>query len=143
VEGEMPFAERTKEGVLIWSGKPIEIFDAGGVKKTLVVLDSRLTNPEKIATAFHELVHTRGILNERKAQIETIRGLIKMMDAYPELLENEMALSSWKFQEGSLEVLTGVEGNPKTLIDAVNYAIRSRGEFDVTLTDIKRILKER
>jgi hypothetical protein len=140
VEGESPFAELTKEGILIWSGKPIEIIDANGVKQTLVFIDSRLSNSQKITTAFHELIHARGILNERETQLQTIRGLVKMMDTYPELAGNENLLSGWKYQEESLNILTDVGRDPTVLRDALNYAIKSAGEFDVSPTEIKNII---
>ena len=135
-EGNIPFTEKEGEATA-YSGKPIKLSNG----KTMVLLDSRLSDSQKIATAYHELVHARGVYDEKEAHLETIYGLREMMKSYGDLIKNEDEWRKW-FKDYDPDVLTNEGRKPGEIREAVNYAIRARSSFDVSLHDIGRKFKK-
>jgi hypothetical protein len=133
-EADFPFVK--KEGVAkAYSGKKIDLKD----RRVMVIVDSKLSDAEKIATFYHEHVHTRGISHEKETQLETIHGLREMMKSYPGLIKNEKEWGKYFASQNNPDLLDEIGAGK--IRQAVNYAIGVRPSFDVSFGDIKRKLK--
>lgn len=106
-------------------------------QKNLVVVDNSLSQSEKIATLYHELMHARGIGSDREAHTATIEGLRAMMKTYPHLMRHEEEWGKY-FNEGNDPDILEEGSKYETLRGAVNYALTSRSSFDIPLKDIKQ-----
>jgi hypothetical protein len=143
-EGEIPYMK--KEG---------NSYEYGGVKvglndeRDLIIVDKRLSEPEKIATLVHELVHRGGYdfekgysptekeieETERKTQKEAIKILRTMERDFPELIKKD-------YDSTNLEPkLHAYENTPGIFREALRYAVKSRKSFDITLSDVKEAFR--
>lgn len=140
LEGKLP--EIVKVGKTKEYGGKCEtitvIEDGKEIRKYIVVIDKRLNDKEKITTLYHELVHARGIYDDTETQLEAIHGLREMLKSYQELLEDEDSQEKYFGSGHDPDVLEG-EGHKKgTIRGAVNYAISSKGSFDLSYKDIAK-----
>ncbi len=137
VEGKLPGIK--KEGkTKVYTGKCDDLHMKDEGTKKFIVIDETLSDKEKIATVYHELVHARGETDETKTQSDTIYGLREMLKSYAGLMKDEDNWDKYFGQNNDPDILGG-EGYRKGMIrDAVNYAISARKSFDVSSKDIRQ-----
>ncbi|MGV8151708.1 MAG: hypothetical protein ACP5OG_01380 [Candidatus Nanoarchaeia archaeon] len=148
VSGEIPFMEK-KGKTYEYSAVKVDVGDG----REMIIVDSRLSNPAKIANLYHELVHSSGNdfplgVNptekqvdelEKEVHLQTISGLRSLYKEMPKVYK--------KIENGKVKGLSDSdlsmfydkheEYDPQILRDAVNYAIASRDSFDISRKDIR------
>jgi len=162
-KGELPFDSSKLDHISVYEGEiPFiqpkgKTQEYGGVKVDtgngeIILVDSRLSDSEKVATVFHELVHGAGYdfprgkipsakeldALEKRTQLETISGLRKMDKDFKELVKTDYDAGS-DLDCGRMHQWE--TKSPDIFREAANYAVASRGSFDLSFGEVKGHLK--